>query len=192
MNAKIKNILDDIQERGEEKVRGYVSTFSCPLSPNIENFIRNRAIDFSRRKVSITYLVSDIDDGQLLGFFALTHKAVLIPSSTLSNTMRKKLERFARLDRATGDYMASAFLIAQLGKNYGIDGGERITGRELMSIANDVLLDIQHRIGGGIVYLDSEDVKGLKEFYAGEHFYKFGERYAEEEAERYIQYMRFV
>ena len=61
-----------------------------------------------------------------------------------------------------------------------------------MSIANDVLLDIQHRIGGGIVYLDSEDVKGLKEFYAGEHFYQFGERYAEEEAERYIQYMRFV
>ena len=186
------NILDDITNNGEEQVREDISSFSCPINPKIENFIRNRAIDFSRRKVSITYLVSDPKDGQIVGFFALTHKAVLIPSSTLSNTMRKKLERFARLDRATGDYMASAFLIAQLGKNYGIDGGERITGRELMSIANDVLLDIQHRIGGGIVYLDSEDVESLRRFYAGEHFYKFGERFAEEEAEKDIQYMRFV
>ena len=106
MNHIYTNILEELEHKGEEKVRGYVSSFSCPLSPKIENFIRNRAIDFSRRKVSITYLVSDIDDGQLLGFLALTHKAVLIPSATLSNTMRKKLERFARLDRATGDYMA--------------------------------------------------------------------------------------
>ena len=192
MNTRIKNILDDIQERGEEKVRMYISSFSSPINPKIENFIRNRAIDFSRRKVSITYLVSDLEDGSLLGFFALTHKAVLIPFGILSNTMRRKIDRFARLDRATGEYMASAFLIAQFGKNYDVDGGKRITGRELMSVANDVLVHIQHQIGGGIVYLDCEDAEGLKQFYAREHFYKFGERFAEEEAEKFIQYMRLV
>lgn len=41
-----------------------------------------------------------------------------IQTINIRNTSRKKLERFARLDRATGDYMASAFLIAQFGKNY--------------------------------------------------------------------------
>ena len=192
MNRGYVNILDEIKNKGEEKVRMYISSFSTPVSPKIENFLKNRAIDFSRRKVSITYLVSDLEDGSLLGFFAITHKAVLIPSAILSNTMRKKIDRFARLDRASGEYMASAFLIAQFGKNYDVDGGKRITGQELMSVANDVLVYIQHQIGGGIVYLDCEDAEGLKQFYAREHFYKFGERFAEEEAEKFIQYMRLV
>ena len=117
------------------------------MNPAIENFIRNRAIDFARRKLSITYLVNDLEDGQILGYFALTHKAVLVSNSGLSNTSRKKLERYARLDRATGDYMASAFLIAQFGKNYGVDNGGRISGKELMDIANDILVNIQRQIG---------------------------------------------
>ena len=39
--------------------------------------------------------------------------------------------------------MASAFLIAQFGKNYGVDNGERMTGWQLMDIANDILVNIQ-------------------------------------------------
>ena len=38
--------------------------------------------------------------------------------------------------------------------NYGIDNERRITGRELIRYANDVMADIQHRIGEGIIYLD--------------------------------------
>lgn len=53
------NILDELDKHGEEKVRKNLSTFSTPMSPKIENFFRNRAIDFSRRKISVTYLVSD-------------------------------------------------------------------------------------------------------------------------------------
>ncbi len=192
MNIRTSNILDEIDfAGGEESLRQDLSLFSCPINPKIENFIRNRAIDFARRKVSITYLVSDLTDGQILGYFTLTHKAVLIPSAGLSSTSRKKLERFARLDRDTGDYMASAFLIAQLGKNYAIDDGTRITGRELLSIANDILMSIQHQIGGGIIYLDCEDNEKLKQFYSNEKFQPFGERYSEEEEQKYIQYMRF-
>ena len=135
---------------------------ACRANPAIENFIRNRAIDFARRKLSVTYLLNDFDDDKILGYFALTHKAVLISNSQLSNTSRKKLERFARLDKATGDYMASAFLIAQFGKNYGVDGGKRITRKQLMDVANDVLVNIQRQIGGGIIYLDCEDIEKLK------------------------------
>ena len=90
-----------------------MKTFYSPINLEIENFVRNKAIDFARRKLSVTYLVNDLDDGAILGFFALTHKAVLIPRANLSKSSLKKLERFARLDRATGEYMASAFLIAQ-------------------------------------------------------------------------------
>ena len=191
MSLSTKNILDELERVGEEKVRSDLSSFSCPVSPKIENFIRNRAIDFARRKISITYLVSDPDDGHTLGFFTLAHKAVMIPPHKLSNTSRKRLARFARFDEPTGQYMASAFLIAQLGKNYAVDNGTRITGAELLSIANDILTDVQHLIGGGVIYLDSEDSQKLMHFYEHEAFYKFGERYSEEEEQRYIQYLRF-
>ena len=191
MTTNVKNILEMLEQASEERVKSFLNTFSSPINPAIENFIRKRAIDFARRKLSITYVVSDSDDGQILGFFALTHKAVLIPNSHLSNTSRKKLERFARLDRATGDYMASAFLIAQFGKNYGTDKGKRISGKQLMDIANDILVNIQRQIGGGIIYLDCENIENLKQFYVNEKFQQFGERFSNEDEQKYIQYMRF-
>ena len=192
MHLRAINILDEIRDDGEEKVREDLSFFSCPINPKIENFVRNRAIDFSKRKVSITYIVVDDDDGEIVGFFALTHKAVMIPSANMSNTSRRKLERYARFDPAASEYMASAFLIAQLGKNYGVDGGRRISGSELVDIANDILLNIQRQIGGGIIYLDCEDCEGLKRFYSYEKFQPFGERFSQEENQQYIQYMRFL
>ncbi|MBQ6435325.1 MAG: hypothetical protein IJM82_07030 [Synergistaceae bacterium] len=191
MKHEAKNILDMLEQSGEERIKSFLQTFSCPVNPSIENFFRNRSIDFARRKLSITYIVSDMEDGLILGCFALTHKAVLISSSNLSNTSRKQLERFARLDRATGDYMASAFLVAQFGKNYGVDNGKRITGSELMDIVNDVLINIQREIGGGIIYLDCEDNENLTRFYVSEKFRKFGERFSDEEEQKYFQYMRF-
>ncbi|MBQ7217441.1 MAG: hypothetical protein IJS39_15820 [Synergistaceae bacterium] len=191
MSLSTKNILDELERVGEEKVRRDLSLFSCPPSPKIENFIRNRAIDFARRKISITYIVNDLEGCEILGFVTLAHKAVMIPPHNLSNTSRKRLERFARFDKPTGQYMASAFLIAQLGKNYAVDNGKRISGAELLSIANDILTDVQHLIGGGVIYLDSEDTQKLMQFYEHEAFYKFGERYSDEEEQRYIQYLRF-
>ena len=191
MRIKVSNILDELEFRGEENLRGQLLSFHCDVNPEIENFIRNKSIDFARRKLSVTYLVSDLNDGLFLGFFALTHKAVLIPQARLSNTSRKKLERFARLDRATGEYMASAFLIAQFGKNYGVDDGKRISGSDLMDLANEILVHIQRQIGGGIIYLDCEDREKLIQFYTEEKFQYFGERFAEEENQKYLQYMRF-
>ncbi len=113
MSFNVVNIFDQIKSIGEKELREDLACFSCDVNPEIEKFIRNKAIDFARRKLSVTYLVTDADDGEILGFFALTHKAVLIPRANLSKSSLKKLERFAQLDRATGEYMASAFLIAQ-------------------------------------------------------------------------------
>lgn len=42
---------------GEEKLLKLLSDFSCPLNKEVENFVRNKSIDFAQRKLSITYLV---------------------------------------------------------------------------------------------------------------------------------------
>ena len=192
MSFIVKNILDSLKDDGEEFLKRFLASFSCPVNPEIEQFLKERAIDFAKRRLSITYLVTDNDEGEFLGYFTLTHKAILLDGKDFSKTMQRKLTRYSRLDKQTGNYMASAFLLAQFGKNYGVDEGKCVSGSELMELVNDILLDIQWRIGGGIVYLDCEDRPNLISFYEDKGFQKFAERFSEEDNQKYIQFMRFL
>ena len=103
----------------------------------------------------------------------------------------KTMSRYAELDTQKNSYLVSGFLIAQFGKNYAVDDGSRISGKELMRLANKELCDLQHRAGGGIEYLDCEADAKLINFYEGEGFRLFGERISEKDGKRYLQYMRF-
>lgn len=191
-NIQIMNILDALAYDGEEKLKNRLSDFSCPLNQEIDSFLKLNALYFAKRKLSITYLIFDDHDGQILGYFTLAHKAIEIKNENISNTTRRKLSAHAHLDLDTNSYAVSAFLLAQIGKNYGVDYGRRITGIELIGYANDVIADIQHRIGGGIIYLDCEDKQILKEFYIDKNHYKiFGERYSTSDGIRYLQLIRF-
>ena len=192
MNVTVDNILNILEERGEDFLKRFFASFSCDVNPEIEKFLKERALEFAKRRLSITYIVRDSFDGAMLGYFTLTHKAVLLDGKNFSQTMRRKLTRYSRLDKQTGNYMASAFLLAQFGKNYGVDNGKRISGTELMELANDILLDVQKRIGGGIVYLDCENKAGLVAFYEKEGFRRFDERFSQEDDRKYIQFMGFL
>lgn len=91
MKVNIENILDTLDSIGMVELTSDLSDFPCPLNPEIEDFIHNNAIDFAKRKISITYLVSDLTDGEILGYFTLTHKALDISGKGLSNISRKNL-----------------------------------------------------------------------------------------------------
>lgn len=187
------NILDAIQEDGEAETASNLSSFCSPLNREIEDFIRNKAIDFAKRKLSVTYLVVDPTDGEIIGYFALAHKVIDISGDDLSKTSIRKLERFSKYDADENTYTTSAFLLAQFGKNFAVDNGRRVHGSELMDYAMDILADVQHLIGGGIVYLDAEDKPKLKSFYENEVGFKcFGERYSEAEKVKYLQYLKFL
>ena len=165
MTPIVINILDLIDMGGSDVIEHKLATFSSPKNPEIEDFIKNKAINFATGKLSITYLVNDEDTGNILGYFTLTHKSIIINGDNLSSTTQKKLARYSRLDASTGNYMASSFLLAQFGKNYALDKDDQINGSELMRLATDILINIQRQIGGGIVYLDCEDKEALTSFY---------------------------
>ena len=198
MNAVALNILDVIECSGSDAVQTIISGFSTrkleqTLNPDIEEFLKKNAIQFAKEKKSVTYLVTDEDDGALLGYFTLAHKAIEIPTAGLSNTVIKKIEKYAQLNEELGVYTVSAFLIAQFGKNYAVDDGKRITGNELMRLCNKELFDVQHRVGGGLEYLDCEADAKLIDFYQDQqHFRLFGERISTKDGKRYLQYMKFI
>lgn len=185
------NILDLLEQLGEEYIRTILSDFSCPKNDEIDFFLKNRAIDFANRKQSITYLVFDDENGNIAAYFTLTHKSIEISDESLSKTARRHLQRYAFLDETAKSYTTSAFLIAQFGKNM---NENRITGNELMDNVFMLLTKIQREIGGGVVYLECEDNPKLLDFYQNEQnrFRYFSERYSETDRKKYIQLFRFI
>ncbi len=188
----VANILDLLEIVGEDKVSFALSEFSCPRNAEIEDFIHNNAIDFAKKKMSITHLVFD-EEGQIEAFFTLTHKPSTVGDGLLSKTSQKKLSRHARLDTVIQAYSVSAFLIAQFGKNEGARGNDHIIGNQLMDFAISVLQNVQRQVGGGVVFLECEDKPGLLNFYQNEHnnFKIYGERFSDSDQVKYIQLLRF-
>ncbi|MCM1267839.1 MAG: GNAT family acetyltransferase [Bacteroidales bacterium] len=190
------NILDILQAIGEEKLQRLLSDFSSPLNSEVEDFIRNKSIEFAKKKLSITYLVIRKTDNReriLVGIFTLAHKALEVTNSNISNTARRKLSRYAKLDEETDRYNVSAFLIAQFGKNSAILEEWEISGNELMDLTFEILKHVQHYVGGGVVYLDCENIDKVLGFYESDYnrFKRFGERNAESEGKKYLQLLRF-
>ena len=187
------NILDMIDAIGEEELQLILSDFSCPKNQEIEHFVRKNAVEFAKRKMSITYLVID-EESRIAGIFTLTHKAVQLLDAGLTGTVRKKIQRHARLDEATDSYILSAFLVAQFGKNYQYGESNVLKGNELMDMTIVTLKEIQRQIGGGVVYLECEDKPQLLSFYQNkENRYQiFGDRYSERDAVKYIQLMKII
>lgn len=183
------NILDMVDAIGEDAVKNILSDFSCHKNFEIENYVKKNALEFAKRKMSITYLVVD-EEGNLVAFFALTHKAVQLTNEGLSGSMRKKIERHAKLDEQSNTYMLSAFLIAQFGKNDRYK--EKVTGNELMDMTMNILVAVQREIGGGVVYLECEERPQLLSFYENEknRFRVSGERYSDKDQMKYIQLLR--
>lgn len=190
-NYAVLNILDFMDVTGEDSLRAALSEFSCPKNPEIEEFMQKNAIEFAKRKISITYLLIDTE-GRILGIFALAHKAVRVMGRDLSGTVKKKIQRYAQMDEKTGEMTMSAFLIGQFGKNYQYPESLPVSGNQLMDAAFSILEHVQHEIGGGVVYLECEEKPKLLEFYQSEknRFRIFGERYSEGDGIKYIQLLK--
>lgn len=185
----IINILDLIDNVGENEVVESISCFNCDKNNEIEEFLHQDAIDFAKRKISVTHLIFD-NEANIVGYFTLTHKPIRVPSDLLTNTTKKKIERFTKLDEATNTYDVSAFLIAQFGKNSSCNLS--ISGDEIMNMALSILSKVQREVGGGIVFLECEDNEKLLDFYQNENnrFIIYGNRYSNKENITYKQLLR--
>ena len=151
--------------------------FSCPKNRDVEAFLQNSAIEFTKKHQSVTYLVHNLKLGALVGYFTLAMKPVLIRLDKVSKTMAKKLSRVSILDVNAMTFNAAAYLIAQLGKNYSLTQENQITGVDLLRTALDTIADIQYSIGGLVEFLECEDNDFFLDFYAKNRFKHFDTRF---------------
>lgn len=75
----VVNIQDLIQQLGDENVFFLLNSFSAPKNKEIEKFIHERAVDFVKRKLAVTYIVFD-SDGDCAAYFTLANKALELSS----------------------------------------------------------------------------------------------------------------
>ena len=115
----------DDKELEEETLQGLLSEFSCNRNMDAERFLKERSIEFTKRNQSVTYLVFTNDDAALVGYFTIAIKPISVNIDSFSNTMNRKIARVSELDEANGIYTLSAYLIAQLGKNFSANLRER-------------------------------------------------------------------
>lgn len=122
----IREYLENDDGRlGEDKLLQLLSEFSCPLNTDVELFLKKQSIEFAKKHQAVTYLVLSLEDAELLGYFSITIKPLVVKAEPFSNTVKRKLARFSEIDKGEQTYNLAAYLIAQLGKNY----SARATGR---------------------------------------------------------------
>ena len=93
----VLNIREYIKmgKAGEDMLRQVFSSFKCEKNLDVESFLTEQSIDFT-----------------------ITIKPITVNTDEFSNTVRRKIARVSEQNSDNGKYSLSAYLIAQLGKNY--------------------------------------------------------------------------
>jgi hypothetical protein len=180
MDGHVQIALDQFIENDQEgKIQEILSSFSCPLNKDVECFLKEKAVEFTRQGISQTHLVFASYRGKerLIGYYALALKYLLVKKGVVSKTMNRSLNKYGKFNGDLNAYIISAPLIGQLGKNYADGLDKLITGDELLKYACDKIRELYSIIGGGrIIYLECEDKFHLIDFYRRNGFIKFGSR----------------
>lgn len=180
---------------GEERLTQILSSFSCPKNPDVERFLKENSIEFTKKSQSVTYLVFSTEDVKLLGYFTIALKPLTIRGETVSNTTKKKLLRVSELDEKSDTYTMSAYLIAQLGKNYTDGRNSKIPGKDLVELAWAVIEEMQYMGGGMVTFLEAENEEKLLSFYRDNRFSQFDTRQTvsgADEPHKLVQLLRLL
>ena len=185
----------DNPKLGESRLLQVLSGFSCPKNPDVERFLKKSSIEFTKKNQSVTYLVFDVSSMELVGYFTIALKPLTVRGETVSNTVKKKLMRVSELDEQSQTYTMSAYLIAQLGKNFKNGAEKKITGEELLELAWDIVEKMQYMGGGMVTFLEAENSERLLSFYQANRFHTFDTRQTatdSEEPHELVQLLRLL
>ena len=185
----------DNPKLGESRLLQVLSGFSCLRNPDVERFLKKSSVEFTKKNQSVTYLVFDISSMVLVGYFTLALKPLTVRGETVSNTVKKKLLRVSEWDEKSDNYTMSAYLIAQLGKNFTNGADKKITGEDLLALAWDKIKEIQYLGGGMVTFLEAENEEKLLSFYRNNRFSQFDTRQTisdTDEAHELVQLLRLL
>ncbi|UXZ05648.1 acetyltransferase [Moraxella nasicaprae] len=161
---RIYPLLDFLDnDKKEQSIKRLINEFSCPKNPDVERFLKNKAIDFERTHNARTYLIVS-NNGELLTYFSLSFKDVNIDNEKLSKSVVKKLDGFNKNAKTI-----RTFLIGQIGKNANVENNPIIL-QDIFDRVFEILLSARQIIGGRAVILECQPIDKLLDLYARHDF----------------------
>ncbi|SEA26835.1 hypothetical protein SAMN02910384_01149, partial [Pseudobutyrivibrio sp. ACV-2] len=127
------------------------------------------------------------------GYFTLAIKTIRVNADVFSKNVNKKIGRVSDLDQENNTYTLSAYLIAQLGKNYSDNMNEKIEGRQLLQAAVETIKKLQYMAGGTVCFLEAEEKQKLLDFYEKDNSFKrFATRESKNDGHKLIQLLKVI
>ncbi len=184
--TSLKKIYSNI---GEKTTIEKLKKFKCDLNPDIENFIKNKAIEFSKKSIAETFIVTTKFKNKdiIVGYFTLTYKIIKVQEHTFKGKTKKRMLRFAQSSEDSNYYLIPLPLIGQVGKNYFENYNKLISGEELLYLAFEKIKQVQNIVGGRFTFIECCDTKKLKMFYEKNGFRQFSKKELEKSKEYLIQ-----
>ena len=104
----------------------------------------------------------------LVGYFLFANRPLKMTRKNfkkLSKNQQRKLQKYGREE--DGYIEINSYLIGQLGKNYNVDKDikDKVSGRQLLSIAYQMLVDIVKVVNVKYVWVECEDNGKFLDFY---------------------------
>ncbi|MCL2019882.1 MAG: hypothetical protein FWG70_09015 [Oscillospiraceae bacterium] len=166
-----------IGEEITDSVSVAIARFSC-IDKDVEKFLKQKAFEYEKRDKSRTYLIFDENDGNLLGYFSISLKALPF-NENLSKSKIKNIDGFSKDVKAVG-----IVLIGQFGKDSVL--AKNISGSELFNACMERVKAAQRIIGGRFVMLECQEIEAVMAFYKQNGF----EHLQRDENDGYLQMIR--
>lgn len=184
MGYNVIRLKDVYLTIGEKETKELIKDFECPLNKDVEYFLKQKAIEFSKQDIAETFLVTMPykEKNVIVGYFAIANKTTEVSRNMFKGRSKKRFLKFATYRQEYERYCISLPLIGQLGKNFHNEYNKLISGNILLKLACDKIREVQEIMGGRIIYLECEDKIKLKEFYESNRLRllwkkKFGKRW---------------
>lgn len=165
LSAK-KLVKNEIYKNAECRVLNYLETFKCSKNPDVENYLHNKekALRLQKESVSRTYLFINTENEDIMAYFSLAIKPVIIKENhDITKTKKKKMN----IKKEDNIEICSTFLIGQIGRadNY---TREDIDLKIILDYIFAVINKIRALIGGKIIMIEVEKepklIKRYEEF----------------------------
>ena len=153
-----------LKEFNGDELHKLLSTFSCPLNPDVQDFLLTKAIRFEQSDNARTYLILSEETGLILAYFSVSFKELSLKNFEISKTKVRSLDGISKKSEKVKTY-----LIGQIGKNYSIENNN-IRLKIIMEMIWSVLNEAQSLVGGRVVILECQDIDKLVKTYQDEGF----------------------
>ena len=156
MRYKFLKLNSLLELTTKSQIKKLLKTFKCNRNKDLEDFIHNKAITFELNGRSRTYLLVDIKEKSLIGYFSISITTLDI--TKLDKTTQKLLYGNDKIK----NYYIPCYLIGQLGKS---DNCKNKIGIKLLKKSMNIIYNNFLDLNGRFIMIDAFNNKNLIKFY---------------------------